>query len=206
MGIALSDYCALLRSNRRFRYLFAAYLVTNSGNWINYVAALAFVRMLLGVGSDTAGGGRGAAAITGGSASSAEGVWADDASAEQDTAARSQASAYTAAFMFVRMLPPIVLAPCIGALAERVDKRKGLVCCDLGAALCVGAMLWLSAGLDQGREGLDGEPGLLVWPAFFALVFLQQSFAAQYDPLRGALVPEVVRTRMYVLNSPQRLH
>lgn len=42
-GIALSDYCSLLGRNSRFRCLFAAYLVTNSGNWINYVAALAFI-------------------------------------------------------------------------------------------------------------------------------------------------------------------
>jgi MFS family permease len=173
-AIRVSDYCALLRDNPRFRYLFSAYLVTNSGNWINYVAALAFIRMLLGVGAD------GDEAGADGSAASAP-----------EEAALSKAGVYTAAFMFIRMLPAIALAPCVGAIAERVDKRLGLFVCDMCAATCVGGMLLLSVGLDQGREGLDGQPGVLVWPAFFILVFLQQSCAAQYDPLRSSLVPQV---------------
>ena len=82
-------------------------------------------------------------------------------------------------------------APCVGAIAERVDKRCGLFACDVCAATCVGGMLLLSIGLDQGRLGMDGEPSVLIWPAFFILVFLQQCFAAQYDPLRSSLVPQV---------------
>ncbi len=106
-------------------------------------------------------------------------------------AALSKSGVYTAAFMFVRMLPAIALAPCVGSIAERVDKRWGLFFCDVCAATCVGGMLLLSIGLNQGREGLDGQPGALIWPVFFILVFLQQSCAAQYDPLRSSLVPQV---------------
>ena len=64
-AIRVSDYCALLRDNSRFRCLFSAYLVTNSGNWINYVAALAFIRALLGNAGVAAAAVRSAQAIRG---------------------------------------------------------------------------------------------------------------------------------------------
>eukprot|EP01043_Picozoa_sp_COSAG02_P023022 COSAG02_NODE_1216_length_13843_cov_500.465949_8_plen_437_part_00 len=115
----------------------------------------------------------------------------DEGSGGVDDTGLSKSGVYTAAFMFIRMLPAIALAPCVGAIAERVDKRWGLFFCDVCAATCVGGMLFLSIGLDQGREGLDGQPGVLIWPAFFTLVFLQQCCAAQYDPLRSSLVPQI---------------
>ena len=93
--------------------------------------------------------------------------------------------------MFLRMVPAIALQPVIGAVADRVDKRLGLIVCDLCAGTCVVGLLLLSLRLDGGREGLDGLSGTLVWPVFFALIILQQCFAAQYDPLRSSLVPQV---------------
>ena len=50
-AVRVGEYCALLRDNPRFRCLFGGYLVSNCGNWINYVAALAFIRLLLGEGA-----------------------------------------------------------------------------------------------------------------------------------------------------------
>lgn len=168
-AIRASEYCKLLQDNGRFRCLFSAYLVTNSGNWINYVAALKFIHSLL----------------------NADGTAHDGSGSSAEVASLSKSGVYTAAFMFIRMLPAIALAPCVGAVAERVDKRWGLFFCDVCAATCVCGMLLLSSGLDEGRDGLDGEPGVLIWSAFFILVFLQQSCAAQYDPLRSSLVPQV---------------
>ena len=171
-AVRVGEYCALLRDNPRFRCLFGGYLVSNCGNWINYVAALAFIRLLLGEGA------------SGGDSASGS-------SPGPSAAAANHAAAYTAAFMFLRMVPAIALQPVIGAVADRVDKRLGLIVCDLCAGTCVVGLLLLSLRLDGGREGLDGLSGTLVWPVFFALIILQQCFAAQYDPLRSSLVPQV---------------
>lgn len=197
--IQLSEYCGLLRDNKRFRYLFSGYLITNSGNWINYIAALALIHRLL---DDSSGGAAGTAANPGtpgmGSGSSADasslmelGTSGGNDPSVSGTQASKHSAMLVAAFLFLRMVPALVLAPIIGPIAERVDKRFGMAVCDIMAAVTVGGMLALSIVLDSGRHAMDGYSGAWVWPSFFALVVAQQSFAAQYDPLRKSLVPQV---------------
>eukprot|EP01052_Picozoa_sp_SAG31_P050427 SAG31_NODE_11501_length_1023_cov_1.457792_1_plen_160_part_10 len=42
--VMLGEYCQLLRTNAQFRWLFLAYLVNQSGNWVNYIASLALIK------------------------------------------------------------------------------------------------------------------------------------------------------------------
>ena len=73
----------------------------------------------------------------------------------------------------IEMIPPLVLAPVAGLLADRLDRRRILIAADLcRAATAIGFLL---AG---DRVGL-----------LFALVFLQFSFTAFFEPARQALVP-----------------
>ena len=45
--VRLSEYCSLLVGNRRFRYMFSSYLLTNTGKWVNYIASLALIHQLV---------------------------------------------------------------------------------------------------------------------------------------------------------------
>jgi hypothetical protein len=100
-----------------------------------------------------------------------------------------------AGFLCLRMLPAILFAPIIGAIADKapppppslslslpsfvlspaaqVDKRLALIACDVAAAVAVGLMLLLAL-VDRAGPGdaawLPGGSGPMLLPAFFVLV------------------------------------
>jgi hypothetical protein len=87
----------------------------------------------------------------------------------------------TAYFMAVRLLPPMLLAPMTGFVADRFDKRRSLAACNFASAAVVLGFLAIRSGNQ-------------LW-AMYLLAFLQQSLFAQFDPIRRALVPEVVTSQ-----------
>ena len=80
--------------------------------------------------------------------------------------------------MVIRLVPPLILAPLTGTIADSYDKRKVMATCNIASAIVV---LGFLAVRTTTRLGL-----------FFVVAFLQQSLFAQYDPTRRALVPDVV--------------
>ena len=90
----------------------------------------------------------------------------------------SRKSLLTSAFMVVRLLPPLLLSPLTGSVADRYDKRWVMALSNVGSAVVV-----------LGYLGIRSSAQL---PAFFAVTFLQQALFALYDPTRRAVIPEIV--------------
>ena len=90
----------------------------------------------------------------------------------------SRASLFVALFMVCRLAPGVLCAPVAGVLADRVDRRIGMAACELVAALLVLVNLLVRSAT--------------MLPLLFAAAFAQNVCAACYDPMRRALVPDVV--------------
>lgn len=72
---------------------------------------------------------------------------------------------------------PVVLAPLAGHVADRFDRRRVMMACDLTRAVIV---LGLLAAARSGSE-----------PLIWSLVFLQYSIASLYTPAAEALLPRL---------------
>lgn len=80
-----------------------------------------------------------------------------------------------------RLLPPFLLGPLAGVVADRFDRRKILITSDLLRALIV-------LGFLQVRTAQD------VW-LLYLLTVLQLSVSAFFEPTRAALMPSIVHRR-----------
>ena len=83
-----------------------------------------------------------------------------------------------AGLLVCRLLPATLLAAPLGALADRVEKRKGLAACSLAAGACSALMCACRA-----------PPAL---PLLYLLLALQAAAVSLYDPLRRSLLPHLV--------------
>ncbi len=77
-----------------------------------------------------------------------------------------------------RLLPPFVLSPLVGVVADRFDRRKILIASDLLRAIVV--LNFLLVRTEQH-----------VW-LLYVLTVLQLSISAFFEPTRAALIPRVV--------------
>jgi MFS family permease len=77
-----------------------------------------------------------------------------------------------------RLLPPFVLSPLVGVVADRFDRRKILIASDLLRTLVVLNFLFVRSEQD-------------IW-LLYALTVLQLSISAFFEPTRAALVPSLV--------------
>ncbi len=77
-----------------------------------------------------------------------------------------------------RLLPPFLLGPLAGVMADRFDRRKILITSDLLRTLVVLNFLFVQTG----RE---------VW-LLYVLTVLQLSISAFFEPTRAALMPSIV--------------
>ncbi len=80
--------------------------------------------------------------------------------------------------LLARFLPPVLLSPLAGVLADRVDRKKILIFSDLARMVVV--LLFLFA-IRTGQ----------LW-VFYGLLTLQFSLSAFFEPARSALLPSVV--------------
>lgn len=77
-----------------------------------------------------------------------------------------------------RLLPPFLLSPVVGVVADRFDRRKILIASDLLRAIVVLAFLFVRSAQD-------------VW-LLYMLTVLQLSVSAFFEPTRAALMPSLV--------------
>lgn len=80
-----------------------------------------------------------------------------------------------------RMLPPFLLGPAAGVVADRFNRRKILIASDLLRVLVVLGFLFVRTERD-------------IW-LIYVLTGLQLSISAFFDPARAAILPAVVRRR-----------
>eukprot|EP01047_Picozoa_sp_COSAG01_P051262 COSAG01_NODE_5269_length_4369_cov_15.316159_2_plen_641_part_00 len=194
--VRMREYCGLLRSNKRFRYLFLSYLLTRTGKWVNYIASLALIHRLLACSPATMGPShcddRPDESSSGSLGDNLGNMGQLSTRLTTDGQSTQTLAMFVAGFMFLRMMPALVLAPVIGIVADRCDKRLAMVCCDALAGACAVLLTVFSIVMDSGAHGLDDSSSRYwVWPVFFLLTFGQQSCSAQYTSLRKSLVPFV---------------
>ncbi len=82
------------------------------------------------------------------------------------------------ALFLARLLPPFLLGPIVGVVADRFDRRKILIVSDILRAITVLGFLLVQ---DQSH----------IW-MLYALTVLQLSISAFFEPTRAAIVPEIV--------------
>ncbi len=80
-----------------------------------------------------------------------------------------------------RLLPPFLLGPIVGVVADRFDRKKILIASDL---LRMGVVL----GFLRVHSARD------LW-LLYALILLQLSISAFFEPTRAALMPAIVPTK-----------
>jgi len=76
-------------------------------------------------------------------------------------------------------LPFLLLGPLAGTLADRFDRRKLMLLCDVVRALLLFSAPWLHSA------------GMLNWLGIGALGFALSTFSAIFNPARDAFIPEL---------------
>ncbi len=84
----------------------------------------------------------------------------------------------TAAAFLVELAPPVLLAPIVGRIADRLDRRRTLMSVSLAQAAALAPLM-----LVHGKAGL---------PVVYAVVLVQAALASVFDPTKNALLPTLV--------------
>ncbi len=84
----------------------------------------------------------------------------------------------TAATFLVELVPPVLLAPIAGALADRPDRRRTLIIVAVAQAALLTPLLLV-----------DGRSGLWI---IYVVVAAQSALGAVFDPTKNALLPTLV--------------
>lgn len=85
----------------------------------------------------------------------------------------------------VNCIPNILFQPFSGALVERFNKKKVIICCDLGRGIVVASIAILFMA------------GLLNVPIIFIASFLNSTFEAFRTPAGGAIIPLILSKENY---------
>lgn len=84
----------------------------------------------------------------------------------------------TAGAFLVELAPPVLLAPVLGAVADRFDRRRTLLVVSAVQAVALLPLLAV-----HGRAGL---------PLVYGVIGVQSALAALFDPAKNALLPTLV--------------
>lgn len=138
-------YLELLQTEPRFRRLWIGQLVSQCGDWLQFVALLRVF--------------------------SSEGREVE----------------LLAGIFIVRMAPWVLWSPIAGAFADRFSRSKVMVACDLGRACAVLCFLFVKSADDA--------------PVIYALLFLQDSLTAFFEPARAAAIAQLTSPRALLTAS-----
>ena len=91
-------------------------------------------------------------------------------------------------FLIARMLPPLLIRPLAGVLADRFDRKRLLIISDLLRAVAVLGLLFAS----QSPEYL---------PLIYVLVIIQFMISSVFEPARNAIMPSVLFRHQLVMGN-----
>lgn len=92
------------------------------------------------------------------------------------------------AFLIARMLPPLIMRPLAGVLADRFDRKRLLIISDMLRALAVCGLLFTTRG-----------PEYL--PLIYVFVVIQFLISSVFEPARNAIMPSVLYRHELVIGN-----
>jgi MFS family permease len=120
--------------------------------------------------------------VIGGLAVSKAGDWLYNVGLAVFIFQRTGSAGWVAAASVLRLLPYVLLAPFGGAIADRFDRKRVMIACDLVRAVLMGGLAATAA--------LGGPVALAV-----AIAFLSTAAGTPYLPAVGAMTPQLVSER-----------
>jgi MFS family permease len=142
MAVPLSAYWRLVRSNRNFRRLWLAQIISEMGDWFYTVAIYTLLLELTG-------------------------------------SAKSVALAFV-----VQVLPQSFVAPIAGVLNDRASRKRVMIAADLARSVIVLGMLVVSRAQ--------------IVPLIYALLLLETTMWALFEPGRTAILPNIAGSQELV--------
>jgi len=91
-------------------------------------------------------------------------------------------------FFIARLVPPVLMRPLAGVIADRFDRKRLLIVSDIARALAVLGLLFAT----QGPENL---------PLVYVFVVVQFLFSAIFEPARSAMVPSLLYRHQLVAGN-----
>lgn len=91
-------------------------------------------------------------------------------------------------FFIARLLPPVLMRPLAGIVADRFDRKRLLIVSDIARALAVLGLLFAT----QGPQYL---------PLVYVFVAVQFLFSAIFEPARNAIVPSLLYRHQLVAGN-----
>lgn len=92
------------------------------------------------------------------------------------------------AFLIARLVPPLMMRPLAGVLADRFDRKRLLIASDILRALAVLGLLFTT----QGPEYL---------PLVYVFIIIQFLVSALFEPARNAIMPSILYRHQLVIGN-----
>ena len=92
------------------------------------------------------------------------------------------------AFLIARLIPPLLMRPLAGVLADRIDRKRLLIASDILRALAVLGLLFST----QGAEFL---------PLVYVFVVIQFLISSIFEPARNAIMPSILYRHQLIIGN-----
>ena len=92
------------------------------------------------------------------------------------------------AFLIARMIPPLLMRPLAGVLADRFDRKRLMIASDLLRALAVSGLLFTTQSPDY-------------LPLVYVFVILQFLVSSVFEPARNAIMPSILYRHQLVVGN-----
>lgn len=100
---------------------------------------------------------------------------------------------WTTIYLMIRLIPSFIFAPCLGPLADKYDKRLGMICCSILSA----AVVLFMAGIITTGDSLT----YFQLFGIYCASLIQFTLDTLYGPLRGSLIPLLVKKEDLMITS-----
>lgn len=92
------------------------------------------------------------------------------------------------AYLIARLIPPLLMRPWAGVLADRFDRKRLLILSDILRALAVIGLLFTTQ-----------DPGFLPW--IYVLTIIQFLISSIFEPARNAIMPSILYRHQLVIGN-----